>query len=81
MGTNNDYSEFDMKLSEWRGYVVRALEDINKEQGLTNEKIDGLEKKIDALDNRLTMVQVKVASIGGAAGIVASVILWLITKV
>ena len=66
-------SQFKMKTSEWQGYVRRALEDICERQKV-------LEKKIEHLDTRLTNVQIKVASIGGVAGFLVSIITILLKE-
>lgn len=74
-------SEFKDKTTEWRGYTLRALEDINKELAELKEEIRTTNTKLDSLSNSLNLLQVKVAGIGAVSGIIASIILWLITKV
>lgn len=81
MITEKTFDEYDLKLSEWRGYVVRALEDINREQVNTLKKIQCVELKIDAINDKITNLKVKVAGIGAGSGLVVSLVLWLITKI
>lgn len=41
---NNNNGDFKMKVSEWRGYVLRALEDTEKALGKVEERQGDLEK-------------------------------------
>ena len=79
MTVDGDYNEYDLKLSEWRGYVVRALEDINKE--LQEIKCDQkfIDEKIDGVNSKLTGMQLKVAAIGGTTGLIVSLLLFVLT--
>jgi len=76
-----DFNEYDMKLAEWRGHVLASIEAMNKENTQLREEVKLLGGKIDALSLRLTAIQVKVAALGGTAGIITSIVLWIITKV
>ena len=79
--TEKDFTDYDMKLAEWRGHVLASIEAMNKENTQLREEVKLLGGKIDALSLRLTALQVKVAAIGGTAGIITSIVLWIITKV
>ena len=62
--TEKEFNEWDMKLSEWRGYVVRALEDSNKELIEIKENLKVMEEtnvKIDkiVLDKKIPKEQFK----------------------
>lgn len=70
-----DYTDWDIKLSEWRGYVLRALEDSNKELKDIKESIELCESKIDKVNNRLTGVQIKVGALGATVAIIVSITL------
>lgn len=72
---NKDFDEYDMKLAEWRGYVVRALEDSNTELKEIKENQKNIEAKIDKVNNRLTGVQIKVSALGATVAIIVSLIL------
>ena len=76
-----DFNEYDMKLAEWRGHVLASIEAMNKENTQLREEVKLLGGKIDALSLRLTAIQVKVAALGGTAGIITSIVLLIITKV
>ena len=76
-----DFNEYDMKLAEWRGHVLASIEAMNKENTQLREEVKLLGGKIDDLSLRLTAIQVKVAALGGTAGIITSIVLWIITKV
>jgi hypothetical protein len=79
---------FKLKVSEWRGYVGRALEDINEETKDINNKIDTLRKEdlkevkddIKEIQKQLTLLRVKVATIGAAAGTLTSILTLIISK-
>lgn len=43
---NNSNGDFKMKVAEWRGYVLRALEDTEKALGEVEEAQKDLEKEI-----------------------------------
>lgn len=73
--------QFKDKTTEWRGYTLRALEDINKELSEVKLEIQICNNKIDELNSRITGIQVKVAGIGAVSGILASIVLWVITKI
>jgi len=67
------YTSQDMKIAEWRGGVTEALTTLKDGQ-------DKIEEKIDKLNSRLTSVRVKVATIGGTSGLIASAIAYIILK-
>jgi predicted nucleic acid-binding Zn-ribbon protein len=69
------FDDYDMKLSEWRGYVVRALEDLNKEMVDIKSNQKCIEDKIDKLDSRLTNLQIKVGGIAATVTIIVSIIM------
>ena len=73
-GNNSGNIDFKMKTAEFRGYTVKALEDINKE--LTELKVEIKETNIrmEKLNGRLSLLQGKVAGIGAVAGLVASAV-------
>jgi len=81
MSEPKTFDDWDMEMSKWRGYVVRALEDGNVELKEVKESINLLNEKIDKLNNRLTGIQIKVAGISATSGIIASIVLWLITNI
>lgn len=81
MTEEKTFDDWDMEMSKWRGYVVRALEDSNTELKEIKSMIKGCDDKIEKFNSRLNMLEIKVAGIGAVSGIVASIILWLITKV
>jgi len=75
-----------IKEAEWKGYMVKAIEDLNNE--LDDEKdtsktcvrdildkIDKTNEKIDKVNSRISNLELKVASIGAVSAIVASIVL------
>lgn len=76
-----DEEQFKDKTTEWRGYTLRALEDINRELGEVKTELKACNTKIDELNNRLTGVQIKMAGISATVSIMVSIVLWFITKV
>ena len=69
------------KISEWRGYTLKALEDVNYELKEIKSEIRITNDKIDKVNDKMTVMQIKVAAIGGTSGILASIVLWLITRI
>jgi len=67
------YTSQDIKIAEWRGGVTEALTTLKDGQ-------DKIEEKVDKLNSRLTAVRVRVAAIGGASGLIMSVIAYVILK-
>jgi hypothetical protein len=93
--TEKTFDDWDMEMSKWRGYVVRALEDSNVELKeikelvqANNDKIDSVHeallKRIEEVDkdqkNFKTAISVRVAEIAGAVSIITSIVIFLITK-
>jgi len=76
---SKNFDDWDMKQAEWRGYVVRALEDTNSELKGIKESIQSCEDKIDSFNDRLTGIQIKVAAIGGTTGLIISLLFYVIT--
>jgi len=67
--------EWRLKQMEWRGYTVKALEDMNNELKEIKHELKDTNKKIDRLNNALGRVQIKVAGIGATVAILVSIIL------
>lgn len=70
---NLNSNDFKFKITEWRGYVVRALEDIDKNTVETKERLNRIEK-------RLNHLQFKMAGIGGAVAVIISVLFRVLLK-
>ena len=68
-----DFSEMDMNTAEWKGYVKRALESIDK-------KLVGIDDKMDVLDTCVNKMKVKVAAIGGTVSLVVTLFVLLLAK-
>jgi len=65
---NND---FRMKMTEWRGYVIRALEDLDQEMKEVKKSQIALGKKIDKINSKLTGLLIKTAAMSGTIGAIA----------
>lgn len=59
--------------NEWSKFVLKELERLNE----CYEKLDG---KMDKLNSRMTLIQVKVAGIGGAVAIIISLAIGFLKK-
>lgn len=68
-----DFSDIELNTAEWKGYVKRALESIDKQLG----DIDG---KMDLLDSCVNGMKIRVAAIGGTISLVVTVVILLLTK-
>lgn len=70
---NLDNNNFKFRFTEWRGYVVRVIEDIDKHIVENNKRLDRIEK-------RLNHAQIKIASIGGGVAIIFSLLFRFLLK-
>lgn len=70
---NINGNNFKFKITEWRGYVVRALEDIDKD-------IDEIKTKLDNLNKRINYLQIKVATIGASVAVLISLLFKFLIK-
>ena len=62
---------------DWDACKMYVLQELRR----MNNSIDKIDDKMDKLNDRLTMMQVKVAAIGGASGLVITLITMLVSKV
>ena len=72
---NNSVLDRALKQAEWRGYTLKALEDMNgelKEIKLAQKELD---IKIEALNDRLTNVQIKMASVAATLALIVSIVM------
>jgi len=76
--TNN--GDFKMKTAEWRGYTVKALEDIDKETKEIKCNIKTLDRKFDKLNESITLLRLKNAAIGGTVSLITALIISLLVK-
>jgi hypothetical protein len=76
----NGNNDFKMKTAEWRGYTIKALEDIDREIKDIKREIKHLDKNIDLLNEKITLMRIKVAGYGGAVGLVTALIVSLFLK-
>lgn len=70
----NGNTEFKMKTAEFRGYTLKALEDISKEIFDLKCDIKETNKRIEDLVSKLSLLQTKVAGIGAVAGLIVSIV-------
>jgi len=81
MTEHKSFDDWDMEMSKWRGYVVRALEDSNIELKEIKAAIKCCDDKIDKFNDRLTLLQVKVATISGTVALIVTLVTTLLSKV
>ena len=74
-GTNNNNHAYDreMKLSEWRGYIKKAVEDINGDVKELKEIVEDIRKAQVAQ-------QIKTATISGGLALVVTIVTILISS-
>lgn len=68
-----DLSNLDAETLEWKGYVKRALESIDK-------KLVSIDTKMDTLDECVNRMKLKVATIGGAVSLTVTIIALLVRE-
>jgi len=66
----NEFDKWDLKQAEWRGYALRALEDMNGEIRDMKKQFTRVEKKIDKVNSRLTNTQIKLATLSGVVSLI-----------
>ena len=71
----NSFDEWDMKMSEWRGYTLKALEDINDEMKILKKACDKMDKKLEKIDGKITRQTIKVGITSGIMGLIAGLII------
>ena len=75
LNNSNENGDFKMKTTEFRGYTLKALEEIGKDISELKEDVKALNSRIEKISNRLVALQTKVAGIGAVAGIVVSLVI------
>jgi len=70
----NEFDKWDLKQAEWRGYALRALEDMNGEIRDLKKDIGRIEEKLDKVNSRLTNTQVKLATLSGAVSLIVTLV-------
>jgi len=68
-----DFSERELNTAEFKGYVKHSLESID-------DKLKGLDSKMDLLDSCVNGIKIKIAAIGGTVSLVVTVVILLLTK-
>jgi len=69
---DKDFSDYDIKLAEWRGSTVQTLIDMN-------EELKELNIKVGKIDEMLTNMRIKIAGIGAVSGLIVSIVMYIIT--
>jgi len=74
------------KLAEWRGYVLRALEDIGKDlteikdnaskrEIKMDDKLTKVEMKVDEVNKRLNMFEIKLAGLAASVAFITYLVI------
>lgn len=72
----NDYDKWDMKVAEWRGYTLKALEDLNDNIIELKEEIKEIKKSNIRRDKRIYIMSGTLSTIIVALGwVIPNVIL------
>jgi len=78
---NNDFDKWDMKVAEWRGYTLRALEDLNGDVQHLKKSCDNMEKKLENIENKLTNQTIKIGITSGIIGLFAGLIVSVMVNI
>lgn len=70
----NEFDEWDLKLAEWRGYTLKALEGIN-------EEIKEIKSDIKDIKTRNNKRDIRTAEIAGSLSILIMVIGYVLQNV
>ena len=68
---SDTFSEWDMKVAQWRGETLRALEDINSD-------IDEIKNDIKDIKQQNNTRDIKTAEIAGGVAILITICLFLV---
>jgi hypothetical protein len=60
--------------SEWSKYVLKELERLNS-------CYHDLDQKVDKINDKMNMVQIKVAGIGAVASVITTIVILLLTNI
>ena len=77
----DDYSKWDMKIAEWRGYTLKALEDMNDEIRYLKKSCKDMDDKLERIEEKLNKQSIGVGVTAGVVGIFAGMIVSLIVNV
>lgn len=66
-----DVTEVELGNVEWKGYVKRALEGIDK-------KLVSVDSKLDLLDTCVNGMKIKVAAIGAVVSLVVTILVLIV---
>ena len=87
MNNNNNSNNFKMKTAEFRGYTIKALEDLDENDKRIEKKVDKLSdeikdycKKVDDVNRRINNLYYKVISVGSLAGTIVSIVGFVISN-
>lgn len=70
----NNVHDRELANAEFKGYVTRALENIDT-------TLKSVDKKMDVLDRCVNGMKVRVAAIGGTISLVVTVLVLLLSKI
>ena len=74
-GDSNGNANFKMKTAEFRGYTLKALEDISKDISELKDEMKGVNVRVEKINSKLSALKGKMAGIGAVAGIIASAVI------
>jgi archaellum component FlaC len=69
-----DISEQELSTSEWKGYVKRALESIDK-------KLDKIEERMDKVDDNIRSNRIKIGCIAATTSLLMTVVILVLKTV
>ena len=81
MNGNITNSDFKMKTAEFRGYTIKALEDIDKDTYEIKERCHELDKKLDKLNDKMTNISIKVGIMSGTISFTIGLIISLVFNI
>lgn len=77
---NPDGDEFKFKMIEWRGYVTRSIEDMDKRFATLDKDVGNVVDMVRAVDTKVGTLQIKVATMAGTAGVFTAIVTSIILK-
>ena len=71
---DKDYQEWKTTSAEFQGYMKATMESLHKKMDANDIKNDNQDKRINAVENRLTATEIKSGVFGTLGGIVSGIL-------
>ena len=77
---NDKFTGWDIKIAEWMGKTVNAIDNLNTDITKMDKKINDIYKNIDKINNSVINLRIKVAGIAGSISFIVTLLVLVIDK-